>query len=315
VTFEQILLLYLYNNKKVSLNLFGTIVMEGSIPEPELIRKEKVMAVDGLKFTFDPNVTTDEEFIKFYAFEKGRILSLSTSDIEVQLSMARQIVNIGNPFDIPGVGKIVKMDNGKLTILPGFYTIPPESGSGRPAPLRERVQAAALPKGEGNKDGSRSMLNIKFGTVLGIGGVLAGIAILIWAFIKFGLPLFQNNDNATVDQAIPSVDSVAVAPPTNINLTDTTGAGNNTAADMFIDSTVLLQWKAYISKTNQKNFAEERFNRYKGYGHNVVLESPDSTQFLIYIPMQSAIKDTARKRDSLAKFFAFPVRLEKIANP
>jgi hypothetical protein len=314
VTFEQILLLYLYNHKKVSLNLFGTIVLEGSIPEPELIRKEKVMPVDGLKFTFDPNVTTDEEFIKFYAYEKGRILSLSTSDIEVQLSMARQIVNIGNPFDIPGVGKIVKMDNGKLTILPGFYTIPPESGSGRPTPLRERVQAAALPKGEGNKDNARTMPNLKIGTILGIGGVLAGTAILIWAFIKFGLPFFQNNDNAANDQAIPAIDSIGVAPPTAIPPSDTSGVGNS-PANTLIDSTALLQWKAYISQTTQKNFADERFNRYKGYGHNVVIESPDSTQFLIYIPIQSAIKDTARKRDSLAKFFAFPVRLEKIVNP
>jgi hypothetical protein len=314
VTFEQILLLYIYNHKKVSLNLFGTIELDGAIPEPDIVKKERALSVEGLKFTFNPHVATDEEFIKFYAYEKGRILSLSSSDIEAQLGMARQIVNIGNPFEITGVGKIVKMDNGNLTIIPGYFTIPPESGSGRPTPLRERVQTAALPKGDANKEKSGGIPKINLALILGVAGAVAGIALLVWAFIKFGLPLFQTDEVKNEDFAVPAIDTVQSVSPVILSEMDTTVISSNAVVPPTGESE-LVNWKAYISKTNQKNFAEERLSRYKGYGHNVILESPDSNQFLIYIPIQSAIIDTAKKRDSLARFFAFPVRLEKMELP
>lgn len=313
MTFEQILLLYLYTHRKVSLNLFGTIELDNAIPDPDTVKKERTLPVEGLKFSFDPQIATDEEFIKFYAYEKGRILSLSSSDIEAQLGMARQIVNIGNPFEITGVGKIVKMDNGNLTIIPGYFTIPPESGSGRPTPLRERVQTVPLPKGEGGKEALGSP-KIKFGILLGIAGAIAGAAILIWAFIKFGLPLFQKNDATEKDVAIPSTDTIQKLSPVNSSEIDSSARPDNAEMPASGDDN-LITWKAYISKTNQKNFAEERLTRYKGYGHNAVLESIDSSEYLIYIPIKSAISDTAKKRDSLSKFFAFPVRLERTVLP
>jgi hypothetical protein len=305
VTFEQILLLYIYQHKKISLNLFGTIELEGIVPDPEVIRKEKHLAVEGLKFHFDPNVTTDEAFVHFYASEKGRIIPLSASDIDLHLSMAKQIVNIGNPFDIPGVGKIVKMDNGKLTMIPGFFTIPPLSGSGRPAVLRERVQAAPLPKGEREKIRETSTLNLKPAQLLAIIGTIAGVALIIWAIFKFIIPQMKGSQ--------PEVDVANVATDTVPEITTpiTPDTLQNISSINTVDSAALITWKAYIGQTNNKNFADERMNRYKGYGHNVILEAPDSNQFLIYIPIQSAIADTAKKRDSLSKFFAYPVKIER----
>ncbi|MCU0388938.1 MAG: hypothetical protein MUE71_10060, partial [Chitinophagaceae bacterium] len=178
VTFDQILLLYVYQHKKISLNLFGTIELEGAIPDPEIIRKEKQLPIEGLKFTFDPHVTTDEAFVHFYAFEKGRIIPLSASDIEAQLLMARQIVNIGNPYEIAGLGKIVKMDNGKLTMIPGYFTIPPVSGSGRPVVLKERVQQAPLPKVERKEE--KLVNNRKVGQTIIISGAILVVALIVW---------------------------------------------------------------------------------------------------------------------------------------
>ncbi|MCU0388309.1 MAG: hypothetical protein MUE71_06840, partial [Chitinophagaceae bacterium] len=180
MTFEQIVLLYLYQQKKLSLNLFGTIELEGALPDQEIIRKEKALPVEGLKFTFDAGVKTDQEFIQFYAFEKGKIIPLAESDIELQLIQAKQIVNIGNPFDLPGIGKIVKKDDGRLAIIPGFYTIPPVPGSGRPTPLRERATAAVLPKGEKEQETRRELSQKqKQWIVLSIIGVV--VLICVWA--------------------------------------------------------------------------------------------------------------------------------------
>lgn len=311
MTFEQVVLLYLYTHKKLSLNLFGTIQLENSIPEPEIIRKEKTVPVTGLHFIFDPNVPTDEAFVDFYASEKGRIRSLSQSDIELQLGMARQIVNIGNPFEIPGVGKITKLNNGSLTMLPGYFVIPPESGSGRPTPLRERVSSTVASKKTEPKESLPKISKLKVGNILGIAGILAGVSVLVWAFIAVILPMFEKNaDDNTVSGETEASDTVQVA-PVSITPPQDTQVVNQVVLPANTDSLTPLSWKAYISKTNQKDFADKRLERYKSYGHNAILESPDSNTYLIYIPLESNLRDTASKRDSLAKFFAYPVRLQK----
>lgn len=302
MTFDQILLLYVYQHKKISLNLFGTIELEGAIPDPEIIRKEKQLPIEGLKFNFDPHVITDEAFIHFYAFEKGRIIPLSASDIEAQLLMARQIVNIGNPYEIAGLGKIVKMDNGKLTMLPGFFTIPPISGSGRPAVLRERVQQAPLPKVDRKEEKAAS--NRKIGQMLVISGGVLVVALIVWAIFKFVLPMMKGK----ADQAEVSIS------PTTEDTTSLTVVSPNSAADSSsqvqpTDSTSLLNWKAYIAETSKKPFADDKLKRYKSFGHNVELETLDTNRFLIFINLQSTIADTARQRDSLARFFAYPVSI------
>jgi len=71
----------------------------------------------------------------------------------------------------------------------------------------------------------------------------------------------------------------------------------------------VLNWKAYISKTSKKEFADEKLRRYKSFGHNVELESQDTSHFLIYMNLQSTIKDTARQRISLANFLTYPFSL------
>ncbi len=300
MTFDQILLLYIYQHKKISLNLFGTIELEGAIPDPEIIRKEKQMPIEGLKFTFDPNVVTDEAFLHFYASEKGRIIPLSASDIEAQLLMARQIVNIGNPYEIAGLGKIVKMDNGKLTMIPGFFTIPPVSGSGRPAILKERVQQAALPKVDKREEKAAS--NRKMGQILIITGSIALLTLAVWAIFTYILPMMKGSTDQNAVTVSPSIPDTT---PTVVQTAPAVDSGRVSVPD----STALLNWKAYISESSKRVFAEDRLKRYKSYGHNVEMEIPDTNRFLIYINLQSTIADTARQRDSLARFFAYRVRL------
>ena len=316
VTFDQILLLYLYQHKKISLNLFGTIELEGTIPDPEIIRKEKQLPIDGLKFNFDPHVITDEAFIHFYASEKGRIIPLSASDIEAQLLMARQIVNIGNPYEIAGLGKIVKMDNGKLTILPGFFTIPPISGSGRPTILRERVQQSALPKVDRREEKAAS--NRKIGQMAIISGAVLAVAFIVWAIFKFVLPMMQGKADqpdvtvspVAVDTTVPVASVNPVIDSTLILSSDSTLIqSSDSTLIQSSDSTTVRNWKAYIAKSSKKQFADDKLKRYKSFGHNVELEAPDSNRFLIYINLQSSITDTARQRDSLSKFFAYPVTI------
>jgi hypothetical protein len=86
---------------------------------------------------------------------------------------------------------------------------------------------------------------------------------------------------------------------------------NDSTVDI-IDSLAVREWKAYISQTKSLFVAEERLKKYKGYGHNAFLETVDSNNHFIYILLPSTLLDTAGKRDSLTRFFGFPVKLESV---
>lgn len=293
--------MYIYQNKKLSLDLFGTLELEGAVPDPEILRKERAMPVEGLKFTFNPSAKTDEAFVQFYASEKGKILPLANSDIELQLHQAKQIVNIGNPFDIPGIGKIVKTNDGKLIIQPGYFTIPPVSGSGRPVVLKERLPVNALPKGE--RESKPVVVSQKQKQIILLSVIGIGLIALVWAFIKFVLPLLQSSP--TSEQV-----SVVNADTTTVKVDSVPTAVTTIAPSTVVDSSTIKNWKAIIGNAYGAGPAKTRLDKLVSYGHNVKMETKDSNAFSLYIPIQASIRDTAQRRDSLAKFFAFPVKIE-----
>jgi RNAse (barnase) inhibitor barstar len=58
--------------------------------------------------------------------------------------------------------------------------------------------------------------------------------------------------------------------------------------------------------------ADNTLKKYQGYQIDAKMDRKDSNQYVIYIPMQIALKDTAFKRDSLSRFFASKVWLERL---
>jgi RNAse (barnase) inhibitor barstar len=310
VTFEQIIQRYIYLNKRLSLNLFGTIELESAIPDNELLKKEKGLAVDGLHFKHEPNVITDRAFIEFYAAEKKRILPLAESDVETQLGMAKQIVNIGNPMDLPGLGKIVKQNNGTLVMMPGLYSPIPVDGMPAPAPMRERI-SVALPGRDRDSDFHRSEpvadKGLPWLKIFFTAAALAGVILVIWLFVKFALPALMPGDKTVPEEGIVESDPQADTTASIVAIIpDTT---NNTVV---IDSFSPIGWKANIRMFTDSLKADFAMKKYQGYQIDAKMDHKDSNQYVIYIPMQISLKDTAFKRDSLSRFFASKVWLERL---
>ena len=309
MTFEQIIQRYIYLNKKLSLNLFGTIELESAIPDNELLKKEKGLAVDGLHFKHEPNVITDRAFIEFYASEKKRILPLAESDVETQLGMAKQIVNIGNPMDLPGLGKIVKQNNGTLVMMPGFYSPIPVDGTPAPAPMRERI-SVALPGRDRDSDFHRSApvadTGLTWPRIALVAAAIVGVILVIWFFVKFALPALMPGDKTVADEGV--VESVPQADTTS-SIVAVTPETNNT---VIIDSFSAIGWKANIRMFSDSARADIAMKKYRSYNIDAQIDRRDPNHFVIYVPMQIALKDTAFRRDSLSRFFASKVWLERL---
>ncbi len=301
MTFEQILLIYLYQHKKVSLQEFGTIELTGNIPDADILRKEKNLPVEGINFKHNAAVITNPEFIDFYAEQKGRIRPMAASDIDMHLLQAKQIVNIGNPYEIPGIGKIIKKDNGSLAILPGYYLIPLPVGTNKPPIIKERAATPMLSRIETDAaNAERKAANAVPWKSIGIGVIgLAIVAAIVWAIIAFLGPMLK-----TEPQPEASV-METIIPPDEDTLTDYN-------LNATLDSNTAITWKAYIREMKGVQEAYSVLGRFKSYKADAYLETTDSITFKLYIPITASIADTAFKRDSLRKFYARSVTLERM---
>ena len=110
VEFELIVAKFLYKHGTIDLPGIGTITLKNGTPDPEYVSKNKNIPVEGVEFTYKPGVTLQQPFIDFFAEQKGKIKSLALSDIESKLQLTRQLINIGNPYDVPGVGIFTKQN-------------------------------------------------------------------------------------------------------------------------------------------------------------------------------------------------------------
>jgi len=303
VTFEQILLIYIYKNKKVTLHEFGTLEMKDPIPENELLKKEKSIRIEGLSLDYKPHKETDADFVDFFADQKGRIRPLAASDIDMFLSQVKQIVNIGNPYEFHGVGKLVKKDNGIITILPGCYEIPPLEGTDKPPIIRERAASPSLNRKELADADAQRKANAVSMKQFGVAAILLlALGGIIWLAVALVLPLFTNNNDQEADVVIPSKVSLQDKKDTLLNVEPVEN-----------DSTTLISWKAHIRKMSGIASATKVLTLYKSYGADAYMETDDSLTYRLYIPIEAVKRDTAFKRDSIRKFYARPIRLERIS--
>ena len=67
MTFEELLVKYIYQNKRVSLEGFGIVTLTGAVPDAETIHKNRHIPVEGVSFEHNLKAITDENFVTFFA--------------------------------------------------------------------------------------------------------------------------------------------------------------------------------------------------------------------------------------------------------
>ncbi len=297
MTFEQVLVKYFYQHKKISLEGIGTVTLDGMIPDDDFIHKNRLIPVDGLHFEYNLKADVDDGFATFYAQQSGKIKPLALSDIESHLQLARQLMNIGNPYEITGLGTFTKQNDGSVKLQPGYYVT---SSGDAPQPMRLKERAETTLK----KELHEAPLKQKSG-----GGAVKWIlgVVIILALGAGGWYVWSNFLNKQAPAEIPPV----VKDTTQNQIADTSSQLTSPALNNMNSEP---QWKAYFRYITGKEEALSKFKMYKGNKNPVTMETTDSVNFSMYVIMQSAVADTARKADSLRKFYARPIKLEKI-NP
>ncbi len=284
---EQLIVQYLYSNKKVTLQDIGEFNIASEINIPEDSDKDIVLPADSIQFIYDPKAPVDDGLVAFIMESTRKIKPLAYSDLESFIILNKQFLNIGKPLVFEGMGTLQKTQGGDyaFTQAATSHVITEEMPKIITEKLKEKI-SFATPQKEKNTTGNKSLM----------WGILALIIILVTAaavyfYNKSGKDetVATTSENAITDTLpIPKKDTIAVQ---NTAMAATTSAKDSNT------------FYVVIKEYNDLGTADKSLKRFISFGNNVALSTKDSVTYKLRMPFMRPLTDTLKVKDSLSKFF------------
>ncbi|HEY4336147.1 MAG TPA: hypothetical protein VGM89_09625 [Puia sp.] len=331
---------FLYQTRRIDLPGIGIFTLDATAVVPQESDRLGQMPASGIQFKNANIAAPDDTLVMFIKEHTGKMKSLAAADLDFYLTTGRQLLNIGKPFYLEGIGTLLKTKEGSLDFTPGEYLVTkledlhhPDKRSGSPATGYDEP-----PREESTRSGN--------GQTLLLVGIIAGIAIIAFG----GYWLYKRNnysESATENRARvipePTVqDSTALAGAGG-GPSDSTTAGKkdtalaNTQAKVanppdasaaksptpastannpnppheVVASPGQTLYRFVILRTENKGRALRRYNQLIGYQLNIHMETTDSSSFKLFFPISATAADTAHIRDSLMDVYAARVSIEQ----
>ncbi len=304
VNVEQLIRQFLYENKSISLPGIGKLAFSGNSTLPSSTEKSENIALPDIAFNYNLQEQAEPAFIAFVAEQTGKIKPLATSDIDSFFTLAKQFINIGKSFIIDGVGVINKMDNGQYSFTPGTYMPVVETVSHLRKPLKIREPIPVIKRDMNLRD-EPDPINKK--VILAVAAVIV-LVLIVWAVLHFVMNTKSTTETTPVTETTKDTVQVIKDTPVVAHKDSVTA----TAAPLKPTSGS-NDYKAVFETTTDKARAMNRITKLQGYKIDARLEAnADSTNFKLWVPVTAAPDQVDHKRDSLSKYFAKPVTMEKL---
>jgi hypothetical protein len=319
----QLLSQFLYQTKKLDLPGIGSFELDpGAVIPQESDRMGHVPAA-GITFKNLNIAVADEALVLFIKEHTGKMKSLASADLDFYLTTGKQLLNIGKPFHLEGIGTLLKNKEGRLDFTPGEYVVArldDLSPERKAVSVEESTGRAAEPASGGGS--SRQVLLLL--------GLVAGLVLIGWG----GYYLYKRNNiieptaenKATIlpdtTAAKRSADTVALSATRTdspavgraVDTPVTHGAAPPAAVPNLsvpVPGEGQSLYRFVILQTGNKNRALRRYNQLLGYQLNIHMDEKDSSWFKLYFPIAAGIRDTTHIKDSLADVYAAQVSIEK----
>ena len=302
---QELLFDYLYQTHQLRLPSIGLFQLDAAMitgTSP----KEEPSPDHTIRFTQDSNATTDEGLLQYLVEHTGKMKPLAQSDLESFIISGMQLLNIGKPFHLKGIGTLHK--SGTTILFSQGAPVAERRENAAQYTLKDRTQTK---EEEGQLDFSSTEKKSSRKPVIVAGSILV-IALLAWAgylaFRKSGSSntTITSTTSTNTPVELPETDTATVAPvdtATTIAATNTVSADTPVATDT---SGFVLQIKSF----RFQNSAIERLNELKARGHNVSLANKDSVFYLL-LAVKRPLSDTSYVMDSLKRFYLWKTRLLK----
>ncbi len=283
---EQLLVQHFYNVREVTLQGIGTFTLSPDFITPKDSEKDFEIPSNAISFQFNSRSTADEALINFIVEQTRKMKSLAASDLDTYLILGKQVLNIGKPFMIEGMGSIAKNQQGEYFFKQGqsFHS----KLEAVPAALKEKkttedISFASESKPKGN---TKKILVAVFSIV-----VLGLLATSAWYF----LIRKNNNNTGNVVATVPKADTPKIAAP----VTDSVLPVNNVVAKPADGYT----FKVVFMVTSDSVAAVARMNFFTARGHKVIMYKDDSFNYKLAEPFTLPLADTTQVKDSLNNFY------------
>ncbi len=301
-----LLVQYLYKNRKMSLPGLGIFTLDKSVVLPDEHDRALLSMPNAVQFQNANIAAADKELITFICENTGKIRPLAISDLDSFLSLGTEMLNIGKPFYLEGIGTISKNKAGKFDFTPGEYTLFKENTASperdkKKVYAKEKKQDIVLSTGKSN-NGLKLLAMVAALAIVGWGG---------WMMYKKNSPeeLEKKPDSATIVQENqpPAADTTR----SSNTAQDSSKSAKTDSAIPMVPNDQPATYKFVILATTNKPHAIRRYNQLTSFDLNVHLYQKDSTFFKVYFQFPALTKDTIRIKDSLRREYAHEVFIEQ----
>jgi hypothetical protein len=314
---SDLLCQYLYQNKELVLEGFGVFHLDQSVSSAD--SRETQQAYQGITFENNIKSKTPAPLVDFLVQQSGKMRPLAISDLEAFLMTGRELLNLGKPLILNGIGTLTGYKPSQLDFTPGpFIPVRLDSTEGQ---FRERVATREdeLFRTEENSGGHQSSPQNR--TLMLLVAAILVLLVVGWGVYHFA---FQKHDQTVTDTTgqIQPVDTDTPAAKKDTSAINAASPGNAPGkVDSAAGATVNEGPKTSVAATGPVTFrvliqtyhdlakAQKRFDSLRVWGHNVSMETRDSTHYDIIIPFSVPLRDTLKVKDSLSTFFGRPMRV------
>jgi hypothetical protein len=289
----------------MSLPGLGVFTLDKSVILPDENDRNLHTTPNAVQFQNANIIAADKELISFICEQTGKIKPLAISDLDSYLNLGMEMLNIGKPFYLEGIGTITKNKTGKFDFSPGEYSLIKEAS---PSHEHEKKKVYAKEKKQltenlpvQNRTGLKILAFISALVIVGLGG---------WM-------MYKKNSRA-VSETSPDTSSIVqqpVAPATDSLKQDSVrkDSAKILPADTPHPVAVIHEGKPYkfiILTTDDKPRAMKRYNQLIGFNLKAHYYHVDST-YKVFFQFPALAKDTTHIKDSLHKEYAADVTIEK----
>jgi hypothetical protein len=307
---------FLYQHKKLNLPGIGSFTLDPSFTVPDDVDKHPEAIIQGIEYSHTTIHKADDDLIDFIKLHTGKIKPLAEADLESYLALGIQLLNIGKPFYLEGIGAITKTKEATYEFTPGSYS----------AYKIEDLEAESKERSEKRKSvfeekhDEYAPQSNKLRAFLLVAGILGGLALIGWG----GYTLYKKNTYPETNTTTSENKNAVKAADTTTAKTDTTSNPVATPANTDTQKSVKpvvvaplrtsgdsVIYKYVVLETDKKFKALRRYNQLLSYQLKVKMDTKDSSFFKLYFTFPALTKDTVRIKDSLNRTYSTSVVIER----
>jgi hypothetical protein len=296
---------FLYKHKKLNLPGIGSFTLDPDAIIPDEHSKDIHALAMGISFKNAVIHHADNELIEFIRLNTGKIRPLAISDLESYLTLGNELLNIGKPFYLEGIGTLTKNQDGSFEFAPGEYatTRLEDLSLERPerASKHKYVSEDTHYEHEVQPNKSRKL-------VIAL-AIIGGLVVVGWGSYL----LLKKNASRPTETSLVPMDTVTKAVDTTgnaVRLADSLARENASQSQQALPGEK-VPYKFIILRTHNKEHALKRYAQLQSYSLKVNLETKDSLYFKVYFPFPAFSKDTLHIKDSLRREYAHDVIIER----